>query len=90
MKNLNIDKKSLKVVQGMMSGTQKKFISMMADIEMSSQEFGKKYDISLMWIPGFEGKNIFRVKFDLRFRAFVQIIDNKVSFVKVTPREGAY
>ena len=92
LKKLNIDKKSLKVAQGMLAGTQKKFIAMMADVEeaMNIQDFGKKHDISLMWIPGYEGKNIYRVKFDLRFRAFVQVVDNVVTFVKLVPREGAY
>ena len=87
-----ISKKDLKVIQGMMKGTQKKFYSVVEDINsgMDSISFSKKHDISLMWIPGFEGKNIYRVKFDLRFRAFVQILDNVVSFVKVTSREGAY
>ena len=92
MKNLNIDKKSLKVAQGMLAGTQKKFINLMKDINdgMNVQDFGKKHDISLMWIPGYEGKNIYRVKFDLRFRAFIQVVDNMVTFVKLVPREGAY
>jgi hypothetical protein len=92
MKNLNIDKKSLKVAQGMLAGTQKKFVKLMNDINdgMSFQDFGKNHDISLMWIPGYEGKNIYRVKFDLRFRAFIQVADSTVTFVKLVPREGAY
>jgi hypothetical protein len=43
-----------------------------------------------MWIPGYEGKNIYRVKFDFRFRAFVKMEGNKVEYVNVVPREGAY
>ena len=90
--NRNLNKKDIKVVNGMPTGTKKKFSTLLEDITkgVEVKSFKDKWDVSEMWIPGFEGKNIFRVKFDFRFRAFVKIEGNKVEYVKVVPREGAY
>lgn len=92
MKHDKLTKKDIKVVNGMPSGTKKKFDKLMSDLStnVGFKEFKDKWDVSEMWIQGYEGKNIYRVKFDFRFRAFVQVVDNKPQFVKVVPREGAY
>ena len=88
----SLPKKDIKVVNGMPTGTKKKFISLVETITkgIDPKSFKDAYDVSEMWIPGYEGKNIYRVKFDFRFRAFVKIEGNKVEYVNVVPREGAY
>ena len=88
----SLPKKDIKVVNGMPQGTKKKFISLVETITkgIDSKSFKDAYDVSEMWIPGYEGKNIYRVKFDFRFRAFVKIEGSKVEYINVVPREGAY
>ena len=73
-------------------GTKKKFTNLVEQIAkgVEPKSFKDQWDVSEMWIPGFEGKNIYRVKFDFRFRAFVKIEGDKVEYVNVVPREGAY
>ena len=92
MKQGQLSKKDIKVINGMQNGTKKKFNNLMDTIKrgVSVHELKGSFDVSEMWIPGYEGKNIYRVKFDFRFRAFVQEMNGKVNFVKVVPREGAY
>jgi hypothetical protein len=89
----SLSKKDKKVINGMPKGVQKKFIKLMEDLskKVEFKEFKQVYDVSEMWIPGYEGKNIYRVKFDFRFRAFVQVQPNgNLDFVKVVSREDAY
>ncbi len=88
----HLSKKDIKVVNGMPMGTKKKFTNLVETITkgIDPKSFKDQWDVSEMWIPGYEGKNIFRVKFDFRFRAFVKIEGNKVEYVNVVPREGAY
>lgn len=75
----------------MPKGIQKKFFQMYNDVStQDAKSFKESYDVSEMWIPGYEGKNIYRVKFDFRFRAFVKIEGQKMEYIKVVPREGAY
>lgn len=89
--SISISKKDKKVIQGMMSATQKKFNTLKKDIEtgISIKDFMTKYDICEMRGSEYDD-NTFRVKFDYRFRAFVRIINNTIEFVSVCNREGAY
>jgi len=88
---MNITKKEQKIINGMLSATKKKFDTLRRDLNnnISVADFMKKYDICEMrggeWAP-----NTFRVKFDYRFRAFVQIVNNTITFLSVCNREGAY
>lgn len=92
MKNtVNITKKEQKVINGMLSGTKKKFDTLRKDLEtgIAIKDFMSKYDICEMRGSEYDS-NTFRVKFDYRFRAFVRIIDNTIQFISVCNREGAY
>jgi 5-bromo-4-chloroindolyl phosphate hydrolysis protein len=87
---VNISKKEQKIINGMLSATKKKFDTLRNDLNnnISVKDFMQKYDICEM--RGEYQPNTFRVKFDYRFRAFVQIIDNSINFISVCNREGAY
>ena len=89
--SVNITKKEQKVINGMLNGTKKKFDLLRKDIEagIAVKDFMTKYDICEMRGSEYDS-NTFRVKFDYRFRAFVQIIDDTISFISVCNREGAY
>lgn len=89
--SINITKKEQKIINGMLSGTKKKFDTLRNDLNnnISVKDFMQKYDICEMRGGEYE-PNTFRVKFDYRFRAFVQIINNSIIFLSVCNREGAY
>lgn len=89
--SVNITKKDQKVINGMLSGTKKKFETLRKDLEsgIDIKDFMTKYDICEMR-GGEYGDKVFRVKFDYRFRAFVRIINNTIEYLHVCNREGAY
>lgn len=92
MKNsISISKKDQKVIKNMLSATKKKFDTLSKDIEagINVKDFMTKYDVCEMKDGAFD-RNIFRVKFDYRFRALVKIVDNCIEFLYVCNREGAY
>jgi hypothetical protein len=88
---INISKKEQKIINGMLSATKKKFDTLRNDLNnnISVKDFMQKYDICEMRGGEYQ-PNTFRVKFDYRFRAFVQIIGNSINFISVCNREGAY
>jgi len=88
---MTLTKKQQKVVNGMPKSTQKKFGVLFSTLKKGITLTGLKetYDVKEMWINNYAGQNIYRVKFDYRFRAMVQVGSNGVlNFVEVQSREG--
>lgn len=88
---MKLTKKQQKVVNGMNKSTQKKFRTLFTTLNkgVSLNDLKEVYDVKEMWINDYAGKGIYRVKFDYRFRAMVQVTPTgKLDFVQVQSREG--
>lgn len=88
---MKLTKKQLKVVNGMNKSTQNKFKTLFSTLKsgITLTELKESYDVKEMWIRDYSGKGIYRVKFDYRFRAMVQVTPTgKLDFVQVQSREG--
>ena len=88
---MKLSKKQQKVVNGMNNSTQKKFKTLFTTLTkgITLHDLKEAYDVKEMWIRDYAGQGIYRVKFDYRFRAMVQVQPNGVvEFVEVQSREG--
>jgi hypothetical protein len=88
---MKLNKKQQKVVNGMNQSTQKKFKTLFTTLTkgITLHDLKESYDVKEMWIRDYAGQGIYRVKFDYRFRAMVQVQPTGVvEFVEVQSREG--